>query len=273
MKNDSYLLAAVDMDGTLLTPDKGIHPDTLRDIREAAQRGIQVVYCSGRAVAEIAPYTAQLPDMRYAVCMSGAVIYDWLKNKSLAVNAIDCHLVLKILRTAEAFGGMLHFLTETESIVAEEDLDFMEDFHMTAFQPTFRKVARTVRSMEEELSGRAGVPKVNIYFRSPHDRKEGYEALKREPLTFAFAEETSLEMTAAGVTKGSGLIRLCEYLQIPMPRTIGIGDAENDTAMLHAVGLPVAMGNAEEKILRMCRAVTSDNSHNGVGEALRKYCR
>ena len=57
-----------DMDGTLLTSDKTIAPDTVRDIRAASERGIHVVYCTGRAVPELKLYFDMVPMMRYAVC-------------------------------------------------------------------------------------------------------------------------------------------------------------------------------------------------------------
>lgn len=41
-------LVAVDMDGTLLKSDKTLHPDTIRDIEEAAKAGLQTVYCWSR---------------------------------------------------------------------------------------------------------------------------------------------------------------------------------------------------------------------------------
>ena len=99
---------------------------------------------------------------------------------------------------------------------------------------------------------------------------QGYEALRHLPLSFAFAEGASLEMNAAGVTKASGLRALTEHLGISMAQTVGIGDADNDRAMLEAVGLSVAMGNGAQDIRALCDAVTADNDHNGVGDAIRK---
>lgn len=40
--------------------------------------------------------------------------------------------------------------------------------------------------------------------------------------------------------------------------------------MLEAVGLSVAMGNGAQDIRALCDAVTADNDHNGVGDAIRK---
>ena len=56
MQCGGYKLAAIDMDGTLLMSDKRVHPDTVRDLAEAAERGIELVYCSGRAIPELEPY-------------------------------------------------------------------------------------------------------------------------------------------------------------------------------------------------------------------------
>ena len=52
MQSGGCKLAAIDMDGTLLMSDKRVHPDTVRDLAEAAERGIELVYCSGRAIPE-----------------------------------------------------------------------------------------------------------------------------------------------------------------------------------------------------------------------------
>ena len=57
MERKHYRIIALDMDGTLLTSDKTIAPDTVRDIRAASERGIHVVYCTGRAVPELTTET------------------------------------------------------------------------------------------------------------------------------------------------------------------------------------------------------------------------
>ena len=53
------------MDDTLLMPDKTIHPDTVRDIDLASKNGLQAVYCTGRAVPELRPYTVSSDGSTY----------------------------------------------------------------------------------------------------------------------------------------------------------------------------------------------------------------
>lgn len=143
---------------------------------------------------------------------------------------------------------------------------------MGIYQPMFLELTRKVEDMAAEALRYDSIPKVNVYFRSVQDRAEAYETLKHLPLSFAFAEGASLEMNAAGVTKASGLQALASHLGIAMTETVAIGDADNDRAMLEAAGLSVAMGNAAKDIRELCDAVTADNDHNGVGEAIRRYC-
>ena len=83
MERKNYRIIALDMDGTLLTSDKTIAPDTVRDIRAASERGIHVVYCTGRAVPELKLYFDMVPMMRYAVCSTGALVYDRVEKRCI----------------------------------------------------------------------------------------------------------------------------------------------------------------------------------------------
>ena len=78
-------------------------------------------------------------------------------------------------------------------------------------------------------------------------------------------------MTPEGVSKVTGLRKLAEHLGIDVNDVIAIGDSDNDRIMLKTAGFSVAMGNALEELKVCADAVTADNDHNGVGEAIRKY--
>ena len=265
-----YKLIALDMDGTLLTSDKTIAPESLRDIGWAAGQGAQAVYCTGRGVPELREYFSQTPMMRYAVCNSGAVIYDCAEGRGIAGSVIAPECVRPILETAAGLGAMIHFLTDGESIVSAADITHMADFNMGVYQPMFLAVARQVPDMKAEAARQDGIAKINLYFPSPELRLRAFEALKELPLKLTFQEIASLEMTARGVDKGSGLRLLARRLGVDMQDTVGIGDSDNDLEMLDAVGCPIAMGNASAAVRARCAFVTDDNDHNGVGLAIRR---
>lgn len=265
----NYKLVAVDMDGTLLKSDKTLHPDTIRDIADAAVRGVETVYCSGRSVVEIRPYLEDLPSVRYGICASGALVYDFKEDRVIFSKEIPSKYAVIAADTAKKYDAMTHFLAENSTACIHQ-VTHMDDYNMGVYQPLFLEVAKKVEDMSIEAAGRLSIPKVNLYFRRNADRRAAYEELKNLPLTFATVGDTVLEMTAPGVSKAFGLNVLANRLYISMEEIIGIGDSDNDREMLSVVGFPVAMGNAEEEILNMSRMVTADNDHNGVGEAIRK---
>ena len=269
---DSIKLIAVDMDGTLLRSDKTVDPQTTADIAAAVEKGLQVAYCTGRGLAEMQEVFRTLPMIRFAVCNSGAVIYDRVEDQFIYRNGVSHPYICQIVDMALQYHAMPHFLTDRESIVNRADAAHMADFHMGVYQPMFRSIARMVDDMAEEGTRHSAIAKINIYFRSVEDRAKGYEMLKHLPLQISLSENTTLEFTAPSINKGTGLVRLSEYLDIPVQQTAAIGDNYNDIEMLEAAGFSIAMGNAIEEVRKICDYVTADNDHNGVGRAIRSVC-
>lgn len=288
-------LAALDMDGTLLRADKTLHPDTSGDLAAAKASGIEPVLCTGRSPLELYEYVRELPSIRYGICISGALVYDFRGRRTIYENPVSTGWIPFLNDIADRYDAMLHFLTPDRSIIRTGMIARMADFEMGAYQPMYRRIATEVPDMVEEGSKRRDIFKVNIYFRSvmdrDHARDDVFAKLCSEqslrgsemnhngsgssepllPLTVVRGEKTTLEITSVGVDKAEGMRILAQYLNIPMSETMSIGDSENDLTALQAAAVSVAMGNADEKIRALCDCVTEDNDHNGVGLALRRY--
>ena len=58
----------------------------------------------------------------------------------------------------------------------------------------------------------------------------------------------NVEITAAGVDKGTALLALADRLGIPGEATLAIGDSDNDRAMLARAGVAAVMANALPEI-------------------------
>lgn len=54
-------------------------------------------------------------------------------------------------------------------------------------------------------------------------------------------------------------------------QTMAIGDAENDRAMLEAVGNPVVMENGTPELKEIAKYITKSNEESGVAYALREW--
>lgn len=74
----------------------------------------------------------------------------------------------------------------------------------------------------------------------------------------------NLELNAAGITKGSGLRNLCQYLGIEAEETMAFGDGENDWPMLEAAGIGVAMENGAPFLKERADRIAASNREEGV---------
>ena len=266
-----YALLASDMDGTLLTSDKRLPEETVRDIAAAAERGRTVVLCTGRNAAELEPYREKLPWVRWAATVSGAVVCDLCQGRTVYAAGMDRALVMEMADVAEEYGAMIHLLAEDASIVRADQAAHAEDYGMGHYRELYDAVARQVTDIRAEIARRPSVPKVNQYFRTRADRAAAFARLQGLPVTITLAENAGLELSPPGVDKGVGLRRLAASLGIGMERVIAVGDGDNDLPMLAAAGLAVAVGNAAPEVLSVADVVVADNDHNGVGQAIREY--
>jgi hydroxymethylpyrimidine pyrophosphatase-like HAD family hydrolase len=81
----------------------------------------------------------------------------------------------------------------------------------------------------------------------------------------------NIEINSREATKGVALKKLADYLKIPLESTMAFGDDTNDTTMLKAAGIGVAMGNAYDEVKQSADFVTKDCDDNGVAFAVRHF--
>jgi HAD superfamily hydrolase (TIGR01484 family) len=78
----------------------------------------------------------------------------------------------------------------------------------------------------------------------------------------------ALMVLPPGVDKASGLARALGELGLSMAGAVGVGDAENDSAMLEGCGLGVAVANALPMVKERAGLVTSGERGAGVVELI-----
>ncbi len=268
-----YELIAFDMDGTLLNSRKEITPLTLAAIKKAAAAGKQIVLSTGRGRTELRAYLELMPEIRYLICTSGALVYDIRTGQTVYSQKLAPALVKRLLEISMEEKAMIHLLG-AESIVQTDQLEHMERYGMGIYKTTFRRVA----AVWDDLYGTYcaapfALEKVNFYHADSESRERTKKRIQEAglPVLMVNAERGSLEISAPGADKGAGLKKLCEYLGLPLEKTIAVGDAENDTSILKTAGLAVAMGNALPEIQALSEAVVADCDHDGCAEAIETY--
>ena len=269
----NYKLIAFDMDGTLLDSQKSLPVANIEAIEKVFSVGKTVILSTGRCLSELVDFTCQIPNLRYLNCTSGACIYDLKENKTIFSKYIDVDTVLKILDLVEGKDVMLEFLTERH-FFPKDKIEVMEKYGMGVYKEFYRRVAEKI----DDLTGwyrRNPFPlgKLNIYHRTPQGREITYDIVKSAniEISSAYAEITSIEMSANGVDKGFGLEKLCEHLGIDIKDTVVVGDADNDIEIFKKAGFRIAMGNANSNIKALSDVIVPDCDNGGCVVAIEKY--
>lgn len=261
------------MDGTVLDDKKQLGQKTIEAINAALDNGVEVVFCSGRAHSEMNEFFDYIPNMHYLVCESGAFVYDLKERKIISQKVISKEMLLKILELSDNDSQMI--LAFNDGIVCMRDDErlntlfcdkfsivehLMKCWHQQCREPLLQYLAENDKRVE----------KVNIYHLTEEEKIKTLKKLQDSHLELVFSEMNSIEISPVGVSKAQGLSELCDNLGVSMNEVVMVGDADNDLEALKAVGLPVAMGNANDNVKAVSKIVVADNNHDGCAEAIYK---
>lgn len=269
-----YRMIAFDMDGTLLTTDQRISEETQKAIREAYAQDKLIALSTGRSVMELDKYIRQMPEITFAVMASGGMVFDLTTGEPVARHTFTRAQVEAILEAAELEDQLMEVMSRGDMIIDSGDADKFCEYHCPD------------EYCERVRTGQAGVlmdlralmrikdvsyEKINLFHKTPEGRDRTRERLTPLGLELASTETAVLEISPPGINKARGLQELCDYLSLDISEVIAVGDSDNDRQVLHAAGLPIAMGNANEEIKALCSAVVADHDHDGCAEAIRNY--
>lgn len=265
-------LIAIDIDGTLVNSKKKITPRVKEAILTAKKQGKQIVICTGRPLSGAQQYLDELglnkQDNEYVVSFNGAVVESTsgqviFKQGLNYADYIDLEVIARKLQ--------LHFhsVSLDRIYTAERDLG-----HYTIYNSRVVKLEVSYRTQAEMRD----IPIIKCMYVDDPDYLDSkltsplFEQMKKR-VVFSKTEPFYYEATAAGVDKGTGLKRLCDYLKIKPENVMALGDQANDMPMLQYAGLGVAMGNAVEYTKLHADEVTSDCDHDGVAVAIKKILK
>ena len=255
----AYELIAFDMDGTLLDSRKEVLPSSVDAIARAAAAGKTVAISSGRCPKMISMYRQKLPGVRYAICCSGAIVYDLEQGRILTERTIPTDVVARSIRTADEEGTYILEVTAGEGIYMEKrEIDMAPECGVAVYQQLYMDTSELVED-------------AHAVALDPAARDRTHARLADADVTIADCEISSLEFTCAGVDKGTGIAELAGILGIDVSQTIAVGDAMNDLAMLRAAGLGAAMGNAIPEAVAAADVQVADNDHGGCAEAIDRF--
>lgn len=257
-----------DIDGTLAWQDPRLAQDLPEDerdlspypneevsqaIREFVANGNMAFICTGRTLSCIHPKLLELP-WAGIVCLAGGYV----------------ELDGRIVRNAAMSPGLLQrlapYLEQSDEVIRFEGLDRV--VRMSADAPDGDGYARTVGDAVTQL-----------------EHYNAYKILMSTPLASRIAQDEELgpllclnelelevtEISPRECTKRAGISAVLDALGPDHGTVYGIGDASNDIALMEAVDVGIAMGNAPDFLKEKADYVTDSFDHDGVVTALEHF--
>ena len=266
----SYRIIALDLDGTLLTPNKTILPESLDALAKARQAGVKVLIVTGRHHVAIHPFYQALALDTPAICCNGTYLYDYQAKRVIESDPLPKDQAQRVIEMLDESGmhGLLYvddamlYQAETGHVTRTINWGLSLPEHQ---RPTFLKV----NSLAEAAASATAIWKFALSHGDTRELQQFAERVEAEMgLACEWSWHDQVDIARAGNSKGKRLQRWVEAAGYQMSDVIAFGDNYNDLSMLETVGLGVAMGNADDAIKARAGRVIGTNLEPGIAETL-----
>lgn len=258
-------MLVLDIDGTLLRPDRTIS-SRVRDAVRAAAEIMPVVLATARPPRSVRAIAAELELTTPQVNYNGALIWDAQKAQAIDHVPLSASLCGQIIAQTRALFA--------HSVLGIEHLDRWYtdrvDERFTTetgklFPPDFIQPVETLLSL--------GATKL-MFHCDPHEIDALRAALEPEfrgEVSFIRTDPDLLQMMNGSTSKWIGIRRLASRLGVETSDILSIGDNENDREMIRESGFGVAMANGTPAAKAVAKWIAPSNIDDGVAEAIERF--
>ena len=236
-------LLAIDLDDTLLRDDNTVSDYTKTVLKQAQEKGIEVLIATGRMVL-----------------YSGGIIQRVESKELIWERAIPPEVARKVLAIAKEHNIYIQSYIDDTLLVHSE----------TEFSRLYEEItgAKAVYVGDAIYEPQKGTNKL-LVVEEPERMTEVIAILSEEVgdmVDLVRSKVNFLEIVAPRVSKGEALAFMGERLGIGLEDMVSFGNSENDISMLQATGHSVAVGNAEDHVKTIAKEVCDTNENDGVAK-------
>jgi Cof subfamily protein (haloacid dehalogenase superfamily) len=279
---NKYKLLAIDLDGTMLN-NGVLFPAVEEKLAEIAAKGVEIAIATGRSLPTVPICVRSLPFIRYAITSNGGNVHDYKNSDTISEVPMSLELALDVMqaiKSANASSYIIAMYPDTMVLPIRTYIRYLRSREFwrrlySSKKSSKQMVKEALKSTMFVLSltaamKRRGTPVEKINLRFPSQRKfnKVSKVLEQFPVEAVTSMGLDLEINAKGVTKATGLQKLCEHLSIMPEQVIAAGDSYNDLEMLKFSGFSIVMGNAKEEIKQSADIVAPDVKEDGLAVAL-----
>ncbi|MBQ2931704.1 MAG: HAD family phosphatase [Clostridia bacterium] len=257
------ILICTDLDGTLFKNDKSISLENKEAIEFFKKEGGKFTFVTGRMPFYISDTCEKVKPNAPFGCNNGGGLYDSFKNE--------------YLWTSNMSGGFEELIECIEKELPDVGIvinTFYEAYFCkeNSITPFYRKITNLPQKFCDYKNVKEPVAKVVFLIEKEEDVLEIKKRLDENPASkkfdFVRTEKYLYEMLPGGIGKGTAIVKLAEYLNIDINKTIAIGDYDNDISMFKAAKVGIAVSNACEAALKAADFTTVSNEEHAIAQVI-----
>jgi hydroxymethylpyrimidine pyrophosphatase-like HAD family hydrolase len=230
-------------------------------------RGVQLILCTGRAMAAAERFRAAIGAEGPMVYYNGAEVVDMPAATMLSATLLDLEIADFCVDISRRLGIFFQVFFPALPGEAGETLMIEKEGPEADLYRRHTGLTPVLGDLKAALgAGRAPGCIKGMFIAGP-DAQERIRPLVAERfggrVYMARTSSTFLEIMAAGVSKGAGLRIAMEKRGLAAAEVLALGDEENDLPMFEVAGFSAAPANAKEKVLKAANTVTGSNAEDG----------
>lgn len=249
-----YRLAAVDLDDTLLGPDKIISDANADAIQRLRDAGVTITLASGRRHENMLRFHRLLDLRGIIVSCNGAQVRDAETDEVFHQRLLPADLAAKVIAEGNTRGlTQLYYHTDGAVYVWEK----------TRWSDLYSRRTATDVVPIGDLTQFGGENVLKILWIDEPERSAGLcEEIQNRYLGLyvTITDPEYLEFMEASVNKAAGIALVTEKLGIGQEEVLAFGDGNNDLPLLRWAGCGIAMANASENVKQVANRVSPPGS-------------
>lgn len=268
-----YKLITCDLDDTLLTQvDSSVCEKNREAIKVFSKLGGKFVVATGRGYETVQGTLEEIglkdKENEYTISFNGGVIVENKNNRIISIVSLPYEKAEAIFKKGLEFDVGIRVYTKTIVYtynIPQSEIDWMIIRNIKTEQIpnpdiSFLKDETIMKVIYYNKD-------VNYLFSIEDEVRKTFDDIE-----LSYSANKFMELNPIGVSKGEGLRRLCEILNIDIKDTIAIGDNYNDLSMIQVAGLGVGVSNTIESMKPLCDHITKTDCNEGaVSEVIHEY--
>lgn len=275
------ILFVSDLDGTLLSPDASLNPDTARRINTLLQKGVRITYATARTVRSVSHILGEIDFTRTdapVALMNGVLLRDMRENRYVSAAEIDPDTAQTVLDTLTDLGAspFVYSLDEENPIDGDPLYTCYREIEGEPMRRFHEERVKKYGKPFLKIGNANHIPGRIIYFcviaGENLIRRAAGELEKIPQIRFTFyrdsyAEDTwYLEAFSPDASKKNAVDKLRQMTGVK--KIISFGDNRNDIPMFEASDTAVAVEGAVAEA-----KAAADETAPSVIDWIEAYCK